>query len=356
MQFRGKFGVLYPVTLLLFVSCSQHKIQYFYPQPVYSLGDYIQPKSGLVYPMKLDGFYRESITKFNDDETNIGVSYRILSMKEDIKLTIYSYHYGNPIEDRLLISYYHAKRSVLSNNPQIKLESQRLVDFARDSVSYGVEAVFQHRFEKNGEHSILQIYECGEWIIKYRVTSARNTNYDYNFLFNHLNGHFTCCELAENFKNEIELAIVVDPKVEEIHDIYAYTSIASSKKLLSILINNNPASSISHGIQTFSLKQNLLVYQEIVDKWNDYVTEFEFQPTENDPMQRFIDKVYHKGYLEEYIINKFDGLVVRDTVVDIDMKKYNMYIDSTKCNVELPKLSWLEVVEASDSTILKNSN
>ncbi|WP_428243271.1 hypothetical protein [Gynuella sp.] len=164
----------------------------YQPQQVNATGMYTHQPSGSNFPEEFEGFYRVSITKFDERENDIGVGYNHKEMP--IALTLYIYpepkvlSFGSPkdvidlAEQRVFENEFERSvREILLSHQNSKLVTR--LNYTLHQSGYrdnGLFAEFSYVEDFAGKYqslnSQLYLFHIGSWIFKYRATYPETIN------------------------------------------------------------------------------------------------------------------------------------------------------------------------------------
>ena len=135
------------------------------PKEIKCTTNYVQPETYVNFPISFGQFIRTRIYSFDNQQTNIGVTYKD---RDGLTITVYVYPANEGMEDRLRSQFLYCLQqiSVVANR---KLRpNMQLASYSNDGYKInGLRAAVS----QNNSHSFLWVYECGEWFFKIRITT-----------------------------------------------------------------------------------------------------------------------------------------------------------------------------------------
>jgi hypothetical protein len=170
-----------------------------------SLGDYIHAPSGMTFPLTVGDFRRIRITRFNAEETDIGVGYDLIlpthylvSPTQGVAATVYVYpapslvSIGSPPEvvadarSHLCAGEFARRKAELMDaHPGAQLIREGAVlPPGRESgvpgsmAAYEMEGVFSHQKQQMSSVLYVYCYVGGKWAIEYRFSSPKAVDLD----------------------------------------------------------------------------------------------------------------------------------------------------------------------------------
>jgi len=143
--------------------------QYSKPKKLKVEGDYVQEATNILFPIAIDNYERADIYSFDKKRTNIGVTYKNKNGNRKTTLSIYIYPAGSGTEDRVRNEYLNCLQS-LANVADHGIQAvQNYCSYKKDGYTFnGFKATV---VSESKTKSLLEIYECGNWFFKIRVTS-----------------------------------------------------------------------------------------------------------------------------------------------------------------------------------------
>ena len=190
------------LTLLTFSYCwSQPRAN---PKTIRAKGTYEHVRTSTQFPQQLEDFERESVTSFDRQNTNIGVTYELPTSRTTI--SIYVYPAGAGTENRLRSEYLNSMQSISNLNGGIGV-TQYPIRF--EHADFKING-FSSELKMKNELSRLRLYECGSWFLKYRVSSNDLDSIGINDLVTKIEGWFSPSAIASkgllNSKADINFA------------------------------------------------------------------------------------------------------------------------------------------------------
>lgn len=161
------------------------------PQSVQVAGDYKQISSGITFPETVNDFTRVSITKFNEQGTDIGVGYNHFG--NQIALTLFVYpaqeimSFGSPkdviesAEKQLFDNtYQRSKQGILYAHQNSELVGEERYTQEKYGQHAGMHATFKYSEQFAGKFQVvtshLYLIQIQNELYKYRVTYPVNSD------------------------------------------------------------------------------------------------------------------------------------------------------------------------------------
>ena len=134
------------------------------PREIKCAGNYVQPETMVSFPETFVQFKRVDIYSFNNQQTNIGVTYRSTN---GLLITVYIYPAGKGTEDRLRWEFLDCLQQISAVSMHKLHPTMELTSYS-DS-GYKINGL-KAEVDQTGNHTFLMLYECGEWFFKTRIT------------------------------------------------------------------------------------------------------------------------------------------------------------------------------------------
>lgn len=131
--------------------------------------EYKHPATSLVFPNMFSGYKIDEVNAFDKKKRNICVDYKSQQADDKTIITIYVYPAGDGVEGRL-------RQEFLMNQTAINYRSKSERSFAPFSLirfddTYTVNGLLTTFTEDDASQGLISVYECGTWFLKVRITS-----------------------------------------------------------------------------------------------------------------------------------------------------------------------------------------
>jgi len=154
------------IILLCFTTClvnSQSK-------PLLLSSGFVHKKTSTIFPYEIDSFKRTLILSHDKSKNNISVTYIDQNDSGNTTLTIYIYPSEIGTENMLRKELIKSLEAITSNNFNDGSISKFPVRYCHEGYNInGLKAGFS---DKNGTTRLL-LYECGKWLLKFRIISQK---------------------------------------------------------------------------------------------------------------------------------------------------------------------------------------
>lgn len=143
---------------------------YSQPKKIKVKGDYMHLETKMNFPDKIDNYERLDIYSFDKKKTNVGVTYKNQNSSGKTTLSIYLYPAGSGTDGRLRYEYFDCVQSVANVSDKGVHAIQNYEFYKNDGFKInGFNAWIVK--ESNLTKSVLEVYECGKWFFKIRITT-----------------------------------------------------------------------------------------------------------------------------------------------------------------------------------------
>ena len=162
--------ILQFLVFTLLTSFSVNGQDYYEPKKIKSNDDYNHHATNTNFPTAIEDYIRTDITAFDKKKTNIGASYEKIDAKGKTTLTIYIYPVGISSSNLLREEYLNSLKSISKASNKDLKANQKYCFYKKDGYKInGYEAFIDKK--ENRTLTALQIYQCGSWFLKLRVSS-----------------------------------------------------------------------------------------------------------------------------------------------------------------------------------------
>lgn len=287
---------------------------------------FIHRQTGFAFPKEISGFDREAVYAFDRKRENIGANYTSGSTK----VSIYVYPAYDGYEDRLRREFFGALEGIAT------LEETEGKHFSVQCVSHqsgqypihGLLADFDHK----GEASLVSLYECGHWWMKFRITGR--------------NQQGTCLDSIEvRFRNTLTPERLISSKpLNDKFDIYFQRTAFRDSLMLgcvmgqayakvSWMIDNLDSLELQAGVPSLYLDYHLAG----IDGALEFVQKHpELHPSPaTRSMLDFIIAAKKEGYLEELLFEEKNGAVSMPDSLVLDLDGYHKWLMDHPYNGDL---------------------
>ena len=125
---------------------------------------YHHSQTGFAFPKEVSDFDREDVYAFDRKKENVGANY----LSGSTKVSVFVYPAYDGYEDRLRREFFRTLEEILAseNNEGKHFLVQCVSHEAGQYPIHGLLAEFDYK----GQKSLVSLYECGHWWMKFRIT------------------------------------------------------------------------------------------------------------------------------------------------------------------------------------------
>lgn len=139
------------------------------PKKIKVRGNYIHEATGTIFPENIGDYRRYEVTRFDKQERNVCAEYKLSGPFGSTKITIYLYPAGYAADTRFSDAYGACLMAAAAATGTGLNATQQNTSFKKDG--YKVNG-FKAFYVAGGNRNVLELYECGDWFFKIRVTSG----------------------------------------------------------------------------------------------------------------------------------------------------------------------------------------
>lgn len=133
-------------------------------------GAYQHKKALAVFPVSVDSFVRTELAAYDPKREHMSATYQSGSFSNKTMVTVYIYPAGGAEQYRFRIHYLGSLQMMANARLEDIDANQNYVNYTRDGYRVnGYEAYIKVNADKI---TALQLYECGRWFLKLRITSS----------------------------------------------------------------------------------------------------------------------------------------------------------------------------------------
>ena len=269
------------------------------------------------FPTEIENFHRKSITSFNKELSNISVEYKSVNHQENTHFTIYIYPAGVGFEDRLYDEYVLSLQAIANvANKEIKAR-QGPFYYTNNGYSFvGIRARTGNL--KNTVQSMLIIFECGEYFLKYRIDTDQQNNDNLDSLSNQLFEIFNPSDIVNKYPLIPSSNIIVAPAAFK-DSLTLYSVLAGAYSLSGWALENIDSLERCSGFPGMYLDGRTETFLEMTESWVDNSKGFKRYP--NDYFESLV-KIVEKGYLEEFLMDEYSMLLLSSDSINFEFENY----------------------------------
>lgn len=301
------------------------------PKTIRTKGTYEHVGTTTQFPQLLEDFERNSVTSFDRQNRNIGVTYE--RQNSATTISIYVYPAGAGTEDRLRSEYLSSIQSVANINDGIGA-TQYPIRFEQGDFKING---FAAELKKTNELSRLGLYECGRWFLKYRVTSNSLDSLGINDLITKIEGWFSPSLIASkgllNPKADINFAPAAFAD-----STMLYTTMGEAFKKMEWVMENVDSVERRTGFPGLYLELHTTAIRERVELWKKSNTT---SSPKTDELLSQYESLVNSGFLEEFIMDQFMMVMITPDELTLDMDGYSALIQNNPLDIDLNRFYYI---------------
>lgn len=287
---------------------------------------YLHSQTGFAFPKEINVFNREDVYSFDRKKENVGANY----LSGSTKVSVFVYPAYDGYEDRLRREYFRTLEEILAseNNEGKHFLVQCVSHQAGQYPIHGLLAEFDYK----GQKSLVSLYECGHWWMKFRITdnSRQDTGLD---------------SIEELFRTSLNSEVLISSKpLDNKFSIYFQRTAFRDSLMLGCVMgqayakvnwmnDNLDSLELQAGIPSLYLDYHLSGIDGALEFVQNHPEMSSSSATKS--MLDFIIAVKKEGYLEElFYDDSRGGILIPDGLV-LDMDGYHKWLIDHPYNGDL---------------------
>ena len=325
---RNKHLLFLALTLLVF---SNVKGQDRYePKKIKAKGDYIHEATNTTFPTAIDNYIRTEVTSYDKKKTNISANYENETSGGKTKFTVYLYPVGIESEQELRYEYLNSLQSIAYAADKSLNAAQEYCSYKKDG--YKIHGYSAYILADNRNQTALEIYQCGSWFLKIRVTSDVLDTAAIDILNKRVVDLFSPVNLVKTSALSLQPHFNVSKKA--LRDSLMLGCIMSSTfKKLEWLEANVDSTERASGFPDLYLD----MYVESLKDFVKYAEEHKDWHLSNSTKEYLdqLNSLIANGFLDEFIMEQFSNVMIVPDKVDFDFKSFDHWKISHPININL---------------------
>jgi len=291
--------------------------------------EYTHPATKTVFPKLLFDYKLEEVTAFDKEKTNVCIQYKDQTANENTVIDIYIYPAFSGYDGRLREEYSNSLIAINYYSKQKREFNCQLVRIENDEfIVNGLKSTFITD-EKN--RSQLSIYECGTWFFKTRITSDILTLDQISDLEKEISLKYNPADLTKlkplNLKGKVNYG-----KLAFKDTLLLASTMTSSFKKFEWAIHNVSEKEKKSGFPDLYLGMHVAAIKKFVDFEQEYKDSKEKKTLNiarvGVETGKYLDDLrllINAGFLEEYIMENYDRIMIVPDDVVLDYEGFNIW-------------------------------
>ena len=287
---------------------------------------YLHSQTGFAFPKEINVFNREDVYSFDRKKENVGANY----LSGSTKVSVFIYPAYDGYEDRLRREFFRTLEEIrASENTEGKHFMVQCV--SHQAGQYPIHGLLAE-FDYKGQQSLVSLYECGHWWMKFRITdnSRQDTGLD---------------SIEELFRTSLNSEVLISSKpLDNKFSIYFQRTAFRDSLMLGCVMGqayakvnwmkeNLDSLELQAGIPSLYLGYHLSGIDGALEFVQKHPEMSSSSATKS--MLDFIIEVKKEGYLEElFYDDSRGGILIPDGLV-LDMDGYHKWLIDHPYNGDL---------------------
>lgn len=275
--------------------------------------------SKFVFPSKWKDFKRTKVVSYDEKNYNIGVSYSLKEGKKNTTVSIYIY--PSDASNENLREQFLSFREVINTNAQnhsklnpefVKLNSEHyIISGIRSTFDYDIlipDFFKGQKIQKN--KSIISIYDCGIFNVKFRMTSDALQESQLKMYENNFTEDFNISSLAERypFDNDTKINLIIS-KTAQRDSLMIKSIITEAEAKKAWLTKNKSEKEFPTGINDFEIDSHVFALEELVKFYETNKNKWEASK-ETIKFLDEITKIVKENKTKDFIYEKTEGIII----------------------------------------------
>lgn len=303
-------------------------------------GDYVHNSTQMVFPKIIAEFNRTNITSFDESTTNIGVSYET----KNANITLYIYPAEVAHADRLMQEFYKSLQSIATVSGKEVEATQYPFEYSHKGYTFvGLGA----EIGKNdiSKKSLLTVFECGKWFLKYRITSNQSDFSALKLLRDTLIKYFSPVDIVQRYPLKQKADIIFAPAILK-DSLMMYSVMKSAFKHSAWVLHNVDSLQRCSGFPGLYLGEYTASLQAMVE---GYKNRNKFGGPRDTHFIEYIatlSRIIDNGYLNEFVMDQHNMLLITPKDLNLNVDGYRKWAkDNVKSDILEGQLYIIEYKE-----------
>lgn len=302
---------------------------------------YIHSATKTEFPLVISNFKLAEVNAFDKKKENVCIDYQ----NDGSKISIFLYPASSGSENRLRSEYQNSIFAINYKNNETKKFDFKHVKIEKEKVIInGLKTSFID--SQSNKNSLLSIYECGSWFFKIRITSDLSFE-EIELLEKAFIEKFDPTKLTLskplNLKGEVTLSNLATRDT-----LFLASNLGMAYKKLAWAIKNIDEKERISGLTDIYLDmhvQALTTFITIESQNNDSPTKKMIlrRTPETGKLLDELKKINDAGFLEEYIFEAYDGIMLIPSEIKLNLDNYSEW----KIKNEIPEYIFLKATRVS---------
>lgn len=279
------------------------------PKKIKAKGDYVHASTSAVFPLQLGDYHRDKLYSFDKKKENVGSVYE--SVNKQTVLSVYLYPAGNGYDRRIHNEYAGLIQELADIHGGIDAISN-VVSYQKDGFKVnGLKSVYT----STGKNESLTLYECGKWWFKMRITSSDLDTCQMSQLEKSVMDYFVPTNYVKNDPLNVKFDVHVAPAAF-CDSLTLCCALGSIFGELQWIDENVDSLELISGFPSLYLEAQMASVEGFVKAEKDHPDLNGGEDIHHELEQ--LNKIIENGFLEEYLIDQYFGMLIVPQDMDID--------------------------------------
>lgn len=329
------------VCLLAIVNTSAQHLQN--PKLIRERGDFTHVKTQSLFPAILNEFERTELFAFDKQQDDISGTYVSGTGKNSIDVNVYVYPAGDAFDTRFRNQFKAAVEAIMLREGIYMSPVPTHIRYQKDG--YTVNG-FRSDFSANKKNTMVELYECGDWFLKIRVTAKNKSPEELHHISTQFRNYFNPTNLVKHSTLALQSTVHVAPAIMKDSGM-AYCTLGSMLTTLEWYIKNVDSVERLAGVPNQYLLAQLTSLKAFVTHADSAQGNVKL-PT-NIAYIQDIKKLMNAGFLDEFLMEINDMMLIYPKDWKFDYRAYDIWREqntiSIKPNVTYYVIRYMDMKE-----------
>lgn len=320
-----KRSIIIVLTACLSLGCLNSMA--YRPRNINISGSYKNPQTDFIFTELWNGFYRQKITSFNKDASDIGITYTNNDSREDLKFTVFIYPAPVATEHRIQGEFYSCLKAIAIESKQWIHTTPGHLKVSKDGykVLGLTAAINQENF-----NSVLVLFECGKFFLKYRISSSKKDTSELNNLSKKLITRFSPIDIVKKHPLNILSTLHVSPGIVKDTACLDAVLAAAAAKIKWVYTNVDSLEKCS-GYPSLYFEEQKIPIDSMLREWESS----KHNNTIHDKYFNDLIAIRDSGFLNEFIYDQYEGILLLPDSIKLNMESYEKWRNRNHPTVKL---------------------
>lgn len=291
-------------------------------------GDYHHNVTKTTFPEHYHDYIRKTVTAFDKEHDNIGVTYALFGDEKRLSFTVYIYPAGAASEDRLRNQYFESLGAIATAAGREIDATQHPFFYSRNQYKFvGINALMRI----GPDATSLTVFECGKWFLKLRIASQLFDLKSLDSIQASILENFSPADIVAKYPLNIGADVRVAPAAFR-DSALLRTVLAGVMKKVDWTVHNVDSLEKCSGFPGMYLATHTEPLREMIKTWKTLDGR---RSSSTDEYFKELQRINDSGFLDEFVMDQYDNVLMPPDTVKIDFDAYNTWKQLNKPKINL---------------------